>query len=337
MIGWIAVAVCCAISAASDGAQGVIGGTIVNGSQGRSPVAGVKVVLRAEVEGSLIPIAETTSDDLGRFEFAQLDGARDLVCLPGANYQGIHYPGRRVSGIGLRPIAAQTIAVYETVAEPSPLIVARHEMDVRSEVGVLVVSETMIVDNRSLKTYVGSETTDGQTAATLRLSIPPEFEKVTFAKEFFGRQFQLNGETVETHIPWTPGQRELKFTYRLPVEHRDWLFSRPLDLPTEHFQLRISGDQIDEVSCNLALTRTTTENTVVFTSAAALPPGHIIEVRFGDLPVDWAAYARWVALASLALLVLATYLYTRLSRRKLEPAVVNEMIERRSSLAKRAA
>ena len=94
--------------------------------------------------------------------------------------------------------------VYDTVSEPNPLIVSRHQIEVRPDSGVLVVTETIVVANRTKGTYVGSEMVKGGGEVTLRLSIPPEFEKVTFDKEFFGRQFQLNEQRLETQVPWPP-------------------------------------------------------------------------------------------------------------------------------------
>ena len=280
---------------------------MVNGSKGRSPLAGAKVVLR-QPHGAWVAAAETTTDDQGRFRFEQIPVSNDVIYLPGANHEGIHYPGQRVTIDGRQPVRAQRVVVYETVADASPLIATRHEIDIRPEAGVLVVSETIMVANPSLHSYVGSDNTDGQPSATLRLSIPPEFDKVTFEKEFFGRQFHLNKERLETQIPWTPGQRELKFTYRLPLEHRHWLFRRPLDLLTEQLRVTVSSGEIEDVACNFPAARILQDEAVVFDcESAELPAGHTIELQFGNLPVSWTTYARWIASAALVLLVLATF------------------------------
>ena len=69
------------------------------------------------------------------------------------------------------------------------------------------MTETMLIANRSLYTYVGAAAEAATPPITLRLSIPSEFTKVTFDKEFFGRQFQLINGAIVTQIPWTPGQR----------------------------------------------------------------------------------------------------------------------------------
>jgi hypothetical protein len=303
---WIAIAICCAITAPNSDDTGVIEGTVVNGSQANSPLTGAKVVLRASHHGAWVATAETTTDDQGKFRFEQVPVARDVIYLPGANHEGIHYPGQRVTIDGRQPVRTQRVVVYETVAETSPLVAERHEIDIRPEAGALIVTETMTVKNPSLHSYVGTDSPDGQATATLRLSIPSEFEKVTFEREFFGRQFQLNKEKLETQIPWTPGVRELKFTYRLPLEHRHWLFRRPLDLPTEQLRVCVHGGQLEDVTCNLASAGTFQGDGVAFESEkTTLPSGHAIELRFGNLPVSWTKQARWIALSVLVVLMLA--------------------------------
>jgi hypothetical protein len=313
MIFGIAVAVCCWLSALADAGANVEG-LVVNGSRGMAPVAGAIVVLRAEHQGTLTPVAQTTADAGGGFRFEQLSLPHGVVFLPGANHQGIHYPGRRVTIGSQTPATGQRIVVYETVAEPSPLVASRHEIEIRPETGVLAITETIQVANRSLQSYVGRDSKGGEPSATLRLAIPQQFDKVTFAKEFFGRQFQLNDGRLETQIPWTPGQRELKFTYRLPVEQQHWVFGRPLDLPTEQIRVRVVGPSND-VTCNLAASQARPEDAIVFESQdSLLPAGHTIEVRFGSLPVPWTAVAKWWALGGLAVLICGTSAFMLLRR-----------------------
>ena len=59
--------------------DGVIEGVVVHAAD-HTPVPRAEVVLRAKVDGQLLPVAETTADAQGRFRFAQLpaDGADRL-------------------------------------------------------------------------------------------------------------------------------------------------------------------------------------------------------------------------------------------------------------------
>jgi hypothetical protein len=312
MIDLISIALCFGVLASPPSPAGVIEGVVVNGSDHRSPVAGATVVLRAEHQGALISIGQTTTDNEGGFRFETPAAAQQMVFLPGANYQGIHYPGSRIRLQGEPSAANRQIVVYETIDQPNPLVASRHDIEIHVDAGALVVTESMVVANRTLRSYVGpgnvnTESGNEQSTVTLRLSIPPEFDKVTFAKEFFGRQFQLNGQSLETQIPWTPGSRELKFTYRLPVDRRDYRFRRVLDLPTERVRVTVSGDANDGTTCTLSEAELLYDGAKLFESnGRILPAGDAIELQLGRLPVLWTSYAGWVALAVLLLLVLAT-------------------------------
>jgi hypothetical protein len=320
MIPALSIVIFCALAASSQNAAGVIEGTVVNGSYHETSVTGAVVVLRAEYQGSLLAVAETTTDKFGRFRFEPLPVGDGMVWLPGANHQGIHYPGSRIQLDRHESPEPQRIVIYETVDDPSPLVAARHEIDIRAELGVLVVTETILVANRTTRSYVGLQTDDGNPPVTLRLSIPMDFEKVTFEKEFFGRQFELNEHGLATHIPWTPGMRKLKFTYRLPLESRQLLFHRTLDLPTEQVAVNVVGCPYGDVTSNLGSDSSSERETAAFEyNGSILPVGHTIEIELGSLSVPWTAYARWIALASLVLAVLGTATHVLLRRRSLTP------------------
>ena len=135
MLGWCFTVTMCGVLAAPSTEQGTITGVVVNGSAQGEVVPGDAVVLRAQNQGVLLPVMETTADEAGRFKFENLPVDGQLIFLPGANHQGIHYPGKRFRLNFAQPVAEDKITVYETVAEPCPLIAKRHEIDLRPEGG----------------------------------------------------------------------------------------------------------------------------------------------------------------------------------------------------------
>jgi hypothetical protein len=306
MFGWIVVLASYSAAVPPTDAVGTITGVVVNGSAQHTPVPGATVILRIDDGGSLFVVAETTADEQGRFRFDNLPVVGGSVYLPGANFQDIHYPGTRVRLSERQPAANQHLIVYDTIAEPSPLVATRHEIDIRAEAGVLVVTERIVVANRTRRSYVGSLLPAAESPTTLRLSLPSEFVRVTFEKEFFGRQFHVNQGQLETGIPWTPGERELKFTYRLPFEHRYWSFRRPLDLPCEYVRVSVAQDHIPDVAANLQKFSETDAAVVFEATGELLPAGYTIQVELGNLPVPWTSFARWGALAMLVVLVAGT-------------------------------
>jgi hypothetical protein len=290
---------------------GIIEGRVVNASRNDQPVAEAEVVLQVRIDGQFTAVEQTVSDAAGRFRFDSLPVDPGLIYLPGANRDGVHYPGRRIELTPRRPNGYLTLAVHEGIAEPNPLVVREHEIVIGGEPGVLHVVEAMLIENPGLTTYIGAEGGAG-TPVTLSLGIPMDFERLTFQEEFFGRQFTAGGEHVVTSLPWTPGARWLRYTYSLPNEDLARIVERRLDLPTEHVRVRILQGLQEQVTCNLAAAEQPAAGEVAFENGdQVLPAGHKIQVTLGRLPLPWVVYARWSALALLLGLVGAAVVIAR--------------------------
>ncbi len=259
---------------AADGVShdGCIGGVVINSSRGAQPVAGARVVLEMKSDEDFVLLDETTTDAAGRFLFRNLPVSQYIQYKPSAQFEGIHYPGPRVHLARERNTAAVTLTVRDVVLEPNPLHVRNHEINIRSATGMLEVTESLAVENPSQKTYVGTVSGDeGAEPVTLQLSIPADFQKVTFHDEFFGRSFAIRGGRLVTSIPWEPGQRVVKFTYYLRNTRKRKVWERTLDLPTEDLQVRIVASAPDHLTANLhrvATTRNASDWEVLFTSGS---------------------------------------------------------------------
>ena len=279
----------------------------MNASQDNAPVAGAEVVLRIKLDGQFGPMDQTTTDAEGKFLFGDLMVGEHFHCLPGANRDGVHYPGPRVRLTAARPRVAAKLAVRDALTRPCPLVVRRHEIDVRPEPGSLTVTESLLIANPSSKCYVGEPVGEVEEPITLRLAIPSGFERATFHKEFFGREFSLADGKLVTRIPWQPGERKLKLTYVLPNSQKHALWERPLDLPCSHVRVRVRTANPDEVACNLEriLVEPQGESTeLTFESKGrTLAAGHVLRLELGRLPVPVMAYARWLALLVLTHLI----------------------------------
>ncbi len=288
---------------------GSIAGVVVNASRDGAPVGGAEVVLRVKLEGQFVTAAEVRADAQGRFEFSGIPATDEYVYLPGANLAGIHYPGPRVRLSARQPRARVSLPVHEAVADPNPLVLRRHEITLQPQTDSLKVRETLLIDNPSLRTYVGRPAREGGRAATLRLSIAPDFRRTTFDQEFFGRQFTLIDDRLVTDVPWTPGQRELSFTYVVPNDDRHRVWQRPLDLPCDQLRITVHTETPDEVQGNLPRAASAGSGTVVFESSGQrLPAGHLVSLQLERLPLSLATYGRWIALGLLLALVAAASL-----------------------------
>jgi hypothetical protein len=293
---------------------GTIHGIVLNGTRGNRPCEGVDVVLRAGVDGDLVPVAETKTNRYGKFVFEQVPLEPTLVYLPGANRDGVHYPGQRVRlDRGIRVLHV-TIVIFEAVTSPCPLVAKRHNVDVTVEEQALKISESLLISNPTRTTYVGQSMGSGP-PVTFWLTIPRSFDRVTFDKEFFGRRFLVVDHLPITNIPWRPGEQELRFTYRVPLVESAGQFRRPLDVPSSNVCVRVHEMDQRQVSCNLPRLDTT-DGPLVFASAdEQIARGFAIELQITSFPFPWMQYARWGSVIVLAALASATVAIPRFRRR----------------------
>jgi hypothetical protein len=282
-----------------------IEGVVVNGTRQGIPVPGAEIILRMAEDASLSEVAKTTADRQGHFVFTNLPVQPGLVYLPGANHEGVHYPGPRLRLVPGAGIARVRITVFDALTTASPLVAEKHEIDVLARTGVLEITETMLINNPTLTTYVGSGPSE-EWSRTLGLSIPQSFEHVTFSGEFYGRRFRLVNGFLETDLPWTPGTRELRFTYYVPVEEQHRILERVLDLPSSLVRIRVRGEVADQVACNLKPVDGPDKDVALFESSEQLAAGYRISLQLGGLRLPWFLYGRWAALALLATLAIGT-------------------------------
>jgi hypothetical protein len=286
---------------AADTPEGTICGVVLGAEDGR-PVPDAEVVLRGKVEGQYAVLEETKADARGQFAFRQLPIGDGYEYLPGANRDGIHYPGPRVILREASKSANVSLVVRKAITEPNPLGVLEHEVDVRSEPGLVRVTERMLIDNPTQSCYVGRAPQGKGDPVTLKLSIPRDFQQVTFAGEFYGRRFAIVDNNLVTSIPWTPGRRELKFSYVLANPNRQFHWERTMDLPCRRLKVAVHTDKPEEVACSLASPSAGERDAVTFEVAdRELPVGEVVQLTMGRLPVPWIVYARWIAVGVLAI------------------------------------
>ena len=260
-------------------------------------------------------VTETKTDRYGNFAFKQVPLDPTLVYLPGANRGGVHYPGQRVRLDSSDRVAQDSIVVFDAVSTPCPLIAKRHEIDVTADEQVLKITETLLISNPSRTTYVGQSLGNGP-PVTFWLSIPQNFDRVTFDQEFFGRRFFVVDHRPVTEMPWLPGEQELRFTYRVPLVESGGRFRRTLDVPSSDVRVRVHGADKRLVSCNLSQSSQGGDGELAFAAAdEPVAGGFAIELQIASLPFPWMQYARWGSVAALILLAGSTLAIPRLRRR----------------------
>jgi hypothetical protein len=316
---YLVLAACLIAADVSAADGGSIRGRVVNLSENEAPAAGIEVILRVRLDGEFIPVEATRSDDDGWFAFTGLPLEEDLIYLPGANRDGIHYPGPRLRLHRRQPVATVQLAIRETIAEPDPLIIRRHEIVIRAEAGALHVTEALLVDNPTPRTFVGRAGSDEHAPVTFSLGIPLDFQRLTFEKEFFGREFAVVDDRLVTSVPWEPGPRWLRFTTTVRNDQTFRRWERRLDGPSEELRVRVRHDKPEQVRCNLPAATTDVVGERVFASGETLDADYVLRVELGALPLPWINRARWVALLLLVVAIAGVSLTLRKGPARQQP------------------
>ena len=289
---------------ASPAPPGAIAGMVVNGSSGDQPTPQAEVALRAKTDGPWLVVAETKTNERGVFYFEKLPLGPQVQYQAGANFDGVHYPGPVVRLTAAQPRETVKLTVHSAQSQPSPLSARNFEITLAPDASVLQVAEKLSIVNPGKRTYVGLAPAGSDEPVTLQLAVPPQFDRTTFNKEFFGRRFAMFHDKLTTTVPWPPGEREL--AYRYTLRYPDWngQWRRPLDLPCSRVRVTIRTAQPDEVSCNLPRVAGSAAGEVVFESSGQdLPAGHVLRVTVGHATAPWMRTGRIVAAVALALLI----------------------------------
>lgn len=295
--------------------MGTVQGVVVDGTKEGEPLEGVDVILRAGTDGELVPVAETKTDRYGKFVFEQVPPDPMIVYMPGANREGVHYPGQRVRLDENNRVAHVTIVSFTAITTENPLVAEQHEFDIAVDGQTLTITETLLLSNPTRATYVGRTMGNGP-PVTFWLSIPKNFDRVTFDKEFFGRRFLVVDHRPVTDIPWLPGKQQLRFTYHIPLAESEGRFRRPLDVPSSDVRVRVRGASLGEVSCNLPHVHSADHKVAFASGNGSLPEFFTLELEIGALPFPWMQYARWLALIALVALIATTFVIHLLRSRQ---------------------
>ncbi len=297
----------CLALAASIAHGGTIEGEVANTSSGAPVPCQTEVVLQMQTNGQFIPFRDVTSDAEGRYRFKNLPEGADYLYLVGANRHGIFYPGPRIRLVNPKPNAYAELSVCDAVTKPNPLVLKKMDVTIRPELGMLKVTESLLIENPTRTCYVGEAAMEGGAAITLALSVPPDFQRMTFDKEFFGRRFAVFENRVVTSIPWTPGEREVRYTYVLRNTQEAAIWRRPMDLSCSDVTVRIEGKSPDEVRCGLLSRLPDDAKAVIYTSAGqTIPAGRVLRVELGRMPLPWMTYSKWAAVVILLAVIAAT-------------------------------
>lgn len=328
--------------------EGVVSGTVVNGTAGGGLTAGLPVTLTifgSEADDQPTQL-QTTTDEAGAFVFEQVPLSADTSYQLSAVYAGVEYVGEPGSLTSADGLAGQTLDVYETTSDPAAMraSMAHVVIQVDEESDSLLVSELLVINNTGDRTYVGLPVEQTNPALgeshppiggneTLRFAVPPGASDVGIVDGLLIEDLITADFGFIDTSPWVPGTRQVAFSYSLPYEGSDYVLRTSLDIPADTVNILMpKGKAKLESASPFTQDEAVLQDEPYFrASANNLEAGATIQAILTDLPSgdgSGVQIAIFVVLIAAALGVVGIVAYNLYRRSRLAAAGVEDAGER---------
>jgi hypothetical protein len=324
IVAAIVVALLVTGTAARAAGNGVIDGTVVNGTAGGAAPVDLKVTIHSVRDRTQLDKQEVSTDGAGRFHVEGLETGANIVYLPIVEYAGVPYfPDRPVvlDGSGSAQV---TIQVYETSPTPTDLTFDRANMLIMNvSPSALTVMEMGAVVNGSDRTFDADARVTGSDR-TLRFNLPAGAIQVTPQTGLAPDGLESTPDGFATTDPVRPGRREIAYSYQLPYDSSTLDLTRSFTLPVGTFTLYLPDQGIDVIGPGLALQGTADLGGRTYRQYAVqnLRAGDELRFRLTNLPAPLLARPRdlGLAVATIGGLALAALLIVAIRRRTSDSA-----------------
>lgn len=239
--------------------SGSIIGRIEHGDTGEG-LADVEVTLTIGRAGRDPEEVTVMSDAKGRYSFRELETGQDVFYTLDARYDGGLFPGSALNlpdDTDEEPEIETTIKVWETIADPDVIIVARNDLFVvENEGGEVGVIEAFQITNTSDRAYIGRGAemgTGGEGSSSLGFALPPsasdEGVRIIDASLDIPQLVQTDfGFGITSAIP--PGRFSITYSYSVPGTAASFDLSRRVLYPTVEFSV-FSSENLELTSNRL--------------------------------------------------------------------------------------
>jgi hypothetical protein len=222
-----------------------VAGKVLNGTNQNKPIAGVRVdLVRPGISQTASKVLKSvTTDAAGRFDMGALDLPADEILTTRIERQGFTYeiPAYDGSGqlkkFGLENLnsAALEMTIFDGTTEAPPLTFQVHHVALQTEERDLKCIERIVVQNPSLRTFVG-----GPDGATIRLNLPLGAQNVELDDAAApGGKLVKRADGWWVAKPITPdvyqSRNAIIVQYKMPWNRRGIDLSRKLAYPVQFF------------------------------------------------------------------------------------------------------
>jgi hypothetical protein len=182
-------------------------------------------------------------DEHGAAVLEDLPIVMGVVPLVRVEYKGLTYQEAGPQMDASNRESSIDVKVYDTTEQmPAWRIPMRHVIATPSPSGV-AVTELVVIDNPSDKTWLGKEPDEKGNRPTVELTLPENTKEVTLESGFHGWCCtSFEGRTLHIKMPMMPGQASFRFSYKVAATQGSSLLSMVSPAPVDHMMFMLPDD-----------------------------------------------------------------------------------------------
>jgi hypothetical protein len=212
-------------------ASGRITGSVSNGSQQDTIMAGFDIEVQKFSGANLLDTVQTQTDEKGRFDFQDLETDPNFAYYLRAVYKEIGYSSEAIVLDADNSSKSINLKVYEKSDDPSKVLIINYHIIIRREPVGLEVQEILSVRNGEPYTYVGIG------GSTLEVTLPEEAENFSLGSGYEWIDYSILDNTVKFSVPVDPDEVSIVYYYDLKVDEQSYEFTRKMDYHAEKLDI----------------------------------------------------------------------------------------------------
>jgi len=272
---------------------------VVHGTADGAPVAGDELVVQVYQPEQLVSSFETQIDANGIGVLEDVPTGQHMRAVARVKHQNMVFTSRPVALLPSLNAVSASVQVFDVSEDASQLSVGTHHVTIALSASALTCSEYMQLTNPSDKAIKGSERDARGRQIVVKVMLPEGFTELSATGYLEQGALVLTESGFYDILAVPPGQYDLTFSYKLPLDSKTQNIVKEITLPTEDLTVFWEGapgklEGLGEPEGRLVNAQGTS---VQYFHQNGLKPGEKIAFRITGVEIDRSDTQTWLVLA----------------------------------------